>query len=187
MSSPAESRRAQLDEIVALLGRTPGALAALLDGLPDALARATEGEGTWSPYDVVVHLALAERTNWVARARHILAGSGEPFPPFERVEEPEPGAEPSLADVLATFAERRRESLAALADMRLTPDDLAREGVHPTFGVVTLGQLLSTWAAHDMDHLGQIARVIAKSYETAVGPWSAFLSILRDRRPGGRE
>ena len=170
-----------LDYAVIVLGRTPAALSALLADLPAGWVRATEGANTWSPYDVVGHLIHGERTDWIPRARHILAGEARPFDPFDRTAQLREGSEASIGELLATFDGLRRESLAALADMRLTDADLGRTGTHPELGEVTLGQLLATWVVHDLDHVVQIARVMAKAYAGAVGPWAAYLSVLRDR------
>jgi uncharacterized damage-inducible protein DinB len=171
----------RLDEAVAVLGRTPASLGALLAGLPESWVRATEGEGTWSAYDVVGHLVHGERTDWMPRARHILAGEAGPFEPFDRTAQFAESGGRSVEELLATFAELRRENVAALARLNLTDADMGRKGRHPELGEVTLGQLLATWVVHDLDHVGQIARTMAKAYARAVGPWSAYLSILRDR------
>jgi DinB superfamily len=168
----------KLDEAVAILERTPASLSALLDGLPETWVRATEGEGTWSPYDVIGHLIHGERTDWIPRARHILAGETRPFDTFDRMAQFTQSQGKRLDELLKTFADLRRENLAALAEMKLTKEDLSRKGLHPELGEVTLAQLLATWVAHDLDH---VARTMAKVYTEATGPWSAYLSILRDR------
>lgn len=170
-----------LDDAVAILERTPATLNALLAGLPDRWVRATEGEGKWSPYDVIGHLIHGERTDWILRARHILAGERRPFEPFDRTAQFAESQGKSVGELLATFAELRRENVAALVSMNLTAGDLSRTGQHPELGEVRLGQLLATWVVHDLDHVGQIARTMAKVYADAVGPWSAYLSILQDR------
>lgn len=170
-----------LDEAVAILERTPATLSALLAGLPERWVRATEGDGTWSPYQVIVHLINGERTNWILRARHILAGERRPFEPFDRTAQFTESQGKSVGELLATFAELRRENVAVLVGMNLTSADLSRTGLHPEFGEVRLGQLLATWVVHDLDHMGQIVRTMAKVYADAVGPWSAYLSILHDR------
>lgn len=180
MASMSESG-IDLNEAVAVLARTPASLSALLEGLPDIWVRATEGGETWSPYDVIGHLIHGERTDWIPRARHILSGEARPFDKFDRTAQFEESRGKSLGELLATFAELRRESLEALSGMNLSGEDLGRKGLHPELGEVTLGQLLATWVVHDLDHLGQIARTMAKAYTRAVGPWSAYLSILRDR------
>ena len=172
----------RLEEAVAMLERTPASVGALLDGLPETFVRATEGEGTWSPYDVVGHLVSGERTDWLERSRHILSGDARPFTPFNRTAMFEESAGKTLAELLAAFAELRGRNLAELQAMNLGGGDLARTGRHPDFGEVTLGQLLAAWVVHDLDHVAQIARTMAKVYADAVGPWAAYLSILRDRR-----
>lgn len=171
----------KLDEAVTILERTPASLRVLLAGLPESWLRATEGEGTWSPYDVIGHLVHGERTDWIPRARHILAGEERPFAPFDRTAQFTESRGQSVDELLAKFAELRRENIATLAGMSLTSADLSRTGRHPELGEVTLAQLLATWVVHDLDHVCQIARVMAKAYAGEVGPWSAYLSILRDR------
>ena len=171
-----------LDDALAILERTPASLSALLKSLPDTWVRATEGDGTWSPYDVIGHLIHGERTDWMVRARHILAGETRPFDPFDRTAQFTESQGKSLDELLVSFAGLRRENIAALVEMNLTEDDLLRTGLHPELGGVTLEQLLSTWVVHDLDHIAQIARTMAKVYTEATGPWSAYLSILRDRQ-----
>jgi len=171
----------RLEEAVAVLERTPATVGALLGGVPEVWVRATEGEGTWSPYDVVGHLVSGERTDWMERARHILSGDPRPFTPFNRTAQFDESAGKTLAELLATFAELRGRNVAALRALKLGGGDLSRTGRHPDFGEVTLGQLLAAWVVHDLDHVAQIARTMAKVYADAVGPWSAYLSILRER------
>jgi len=176
-------REFDLDDAIAVLERTPAALRAILEGLPDRWLTATEGPGTWSAHDVVGHLLHGERTDWIPRTRHILAGESGPFDPFDREAQFTESRGATLAELLDRFEAARRASLAALREMELTAEDLARTGTHPVFGTVTLSQLLSTWTVHDFDHIGQIARTMGKVYRTEVGPWKAYLSILGDREP----
>ena len=161
--------------------RTPASLTALLGGLPDTWIKVTEGEGTWSPYDVIGQLIHGERNDWIPRARHIMAGDTRPFEPFDRTAQFAESGDKDLPELLATFAELRRQNLAALVGMNLAEADLQRKGLHPELGEVTLRQLLATWVVHDLDHVPQIARTMAKAYGGATGPWTAYLSILRDR------
>lgn len=172
----------RLEEAVAVLERTPSAVGALLGGVQETWARATEGEGTWSPYDVVGHLVHGERTDWIPRARHIISGDPRPFAQFDREAQFTESEGKSLGELLSTFSELRARNLSELLAMNLGEGDLARTGQHPDLGEVTLGQLLATWVVHDLDHVAQIARTMAKVYAEAVGPWQAYLSILRDRR-----
>jgi hypothetical protein len=171
----------RLDDAIAILKRTPASLQALLDGLPAVWVRATEGGDTWSPYDVIGHLIHGERTDWIPRARHILAGRSEPFDKFDRTAQFKESEGKQLQELLTMFSALRRENLTILTGMNLTGDDLLRRGRHPELGDVTLGQLLATWVVHDLDHIAQIARVMAKGYAHATGPWIAYLSILRER------
>ena len=172
----------KLDEAVAILERTPATLSALIEGLPETWVRATEGDGTWSPYDVIGHLIHGERTDWIPRARHILAGETRPFEPFDRTAQFRESQGKSLAELLAIFAELRRENVAALVALNPTDEDMDRRGQHPELGEVTLGQLLATWVVHDLDHVVQISRTMSKVYAEAVGPWREYLSILQDRQ-----
>jgi uncharacterized damage-inducible protein DinB len=170
-----------LNDALAVLERTPPTHSTLLSGLSPVWGLATEGEGTWSPFDVLGHLIHGEHTDWIPRARHILAGDARPFEPFDRQAMFVESRGKELDELLDTFARLRAENLAELRAMKLSPADLDRTGQHPELGVVTLRQLLATWVVHDLDHLGQIARVMAKAYGDEVGPWRAYVSILKDR------
>lgn len=163
----------------AVLERTPHALRAMLAGLPPAWTHATEGPGTWSPYDVVGHLVHGERADWITRARIILdQGPERRFTPFDREAQFRESRDRPIEELLDEFARLRAGNLATLAGWRLTDEQLALEGEHPAFGAVTLRQLLSTWVAHDLAHVAQIARVMAKQHREAVGPWRAYLRIM---------
>jgi DinB superfamily len=169
----------RFDAALPLLRRTPGVLRALLLELPVGWTDATEGPGTWSPFDVVGHLIHGERTDWVPRVEHMLRhGDTVPFPVFDREAMFSASKGLSLGDLLDTFDRLRAESLDRLRVLGLTDADLTRRGRHPEFGVVTMGQHLSTWVAHDLGHVSQIVRVMARQYSEAVGPWKAYLSIL---------
>lgn len=177
-----DENKIDLNDIVAILERTPASLAALLEGLPDVWITATEGDNTWSPYDVIGHLIHGERTDWIPRVNHILMGDARPFPAFDRTAQFTQNRVASLSELLAEFSAVRQESIATLLSLNLRDEDFSRTGQHPDFGTVTLGQLLATWVVHDLDHISQIARTMAKVYMNAVGPWQAYLSILRDRQ-----
>jgi len=165
---------------VPVLRNTPAVLRALVADLPPAWTTATEGEGTWSAYDVLGHLIHGERTDWIPRAVHLLRhGTSTPFPPFDREAMRTASGNLTLCDLVDTFARLRAQSIAELLALGLTDADLARRGVHPEFGEVTLGAHLATWVAHDLTHVAQITRVMAHQYREAVGPWQAYLSILR--------
>lgn len=168
-----------MEEAVAILARTPATLDALLRGLPEGFVIAHEGGETWSPFDVIGHLIHGERTDWVPRARIILEqGEARPFDKFDRLAQFAESKGRTLASLLDEFAALRGENLRELAALRLTDGDLDRRGRHPELGGVTLRQLLATWVAHDLDHVMQIARVLARQYTDEVGPWRAYLRII---------
>ena len=172
----------RMDEAVGMLRRTPGVLRALLAGVPDSWARANEGPETWSPYDVVGHLIHGERAAWVPRAEHILAhGAAVPFAPFDREAMFLASRGKSMDDLLDMFTRERADSLERLAGLRLGEADLERQGTHPAYGSVTMRQLLATWVVHDLAHLAQITRVLARQYGDVVGPWAGYLPILKPR------
>ncbi len=169
----------RFDEALPVLRRTPAVLRALLLDLPGPWIEAAEGPGTWSPFDVVGHLIHGERTDWIPRVEHLLRhGDAVAFPPFDREAMFATSRGRSLTELLDTFGRLRAESLDRLVVLGLTDADLARRGSHPDFGAVTLVQHLATWVAHDLDHIGQVVRVMARRYTTAVGPWRTYLSIL---------
>lgn len=164
---------------VAVLERTPATLRALLAGLPSDWVHATEGPETWSPFDVVGHLVHGERTDWIPRARLILEqGDDRRFTPFDRFAQFRESEGKSLIQLLDELARLRQENLATLDGWDLTDAQLDLKGAHPELGTVTLRQLLATWAAHDLGHINQISRVMAKQYRAAVGPWRAYLSVM---------
>ena len=168
-----------LTDATQVLQRTPAALHALVDGLPDSWTRITEGPDTFSAFDNVGHLVHGERTDWIPRARLILAqGAQRTFAPFDRFAQQHESAGKSLATLLAEFAALRAENLDTLRGWALGPRELALTGEHPALGTVTLQQLLATWVAHDLGHVAQVARVMAKRYAEDVGPWRAYLPIL---------
>lgn len=169
-----------LQDTIALLSRTPAALNALLRDLPESWTHRNEGANTWSAYDVVGHLIHGERTDWIPRARMILEhGEGRAFERFDREAQFRESQAKSLPELLDEFARVRAENLATLRAMRLGPQQLALRGRHPRLGVVTLSNLLATWAAHDLTHLHQLSRIMAHQYREAVGPWTAFLGVMQ--------
>jgi hypothetical protein len=176
----ATSTNFNLAGTVAILIRTPASLDALLRGLPEIWVRNNEGENTWSAFDIMGHLIVGERTDWMPRARIILEnGETRPFDPFDRFAQLKEDPDKSLDQLLDDFARLRRENVTALQALNLKPEDLARRGRHPELGVVTLSELLATWAVHDLTHLHQLSRVMAHQYRDAVGPWSAYLGVLK--------
>ena len=169
----------RLDHAIALLSRTPAALNALLRDLPEAWTLRNEGESTWNAFEIVGHLIHGERTDWMPRAKRILQfGETKAFEPFDRWAQARESQSKSLEQLLDEFARLRAENLDALRALNLRPEDFARRGRHPALGIVTLSQLLATWAAHDLTHLHQVSRVMAYQYREAVGPWRAYLGVL---------
>ena len=169
----------RFDDAVPVLRRTPAVVRELLHDLPVHWTDATEAPGTWSPFDVVGHLIQGERTDWIPRARMILEeGRSRAFEPFDRFAQFRDSEGKTLDALLDEFGRLRAQSLATLKAWQLTDAQLALEGEHPVFGAVTLRQLLATWTAHDVSHLAQISRVMAKQYRDAVGPWRAYLPVL---------
>ncbi len=170
-----------LNEAALILARTPLSVNELLRDLPDSWSGVTEGPDTWSPYDIVGHLAHGEKTDWIARTRIILAqGPSVAFEPFDRFAQQQTSAGKELNTLLDEFAHLRLRNLDLLQGMEITTEQLGWTGEHPEFGTVTLGQLLATWVAHDLGHLAQIGRVMARRYTIAVGPWQKYLPIIGD-------
>src|SRR5271169_2138486 len=169
-----------LQHTISLLTRTPAALNVLLRDLPETWTLQNEGENTWSAFDVVGHLIHGERTDWMVRTKLILqSGETQPFARFDRWAQQRESQGKSLGQLLDEFAGLRAENLDELRAMKLRAKDLERRGRHPALGVVTLSELLATWAAHDLTHLHQISRVMAHQYREAVGPWGGYLGVLQ--------
>ena len=168
-----------LADSIALLSRTPSVLDALLRDMPATWTDTREGEATWTPTEVVAHMAQAERNDWLPRIRIVLQPN-EPrtFPPFDRTAHLREENRKPLAAHLDDFATLRAVNLTELRALNISPADFSRVGNHPSFGPVTLSQLIATWATHDLSHLHQISRVMAHQYSEAVGPWKQFLGVL---------
>ena len=169
-----------LRQTIPLLNTTPAALNALLRNLPDAWTTQNEGDNSWNVFDVAGHLIHADRANWMPRARMILQfGETQAFAPFDRLGHVQMCRGKSLEQLLDDFAQVRSENLRELRDLNLRPEDFDRRGTHPALGIVTLSQLLASWAVHDLTHLHQISRIMAGQYREAVGPWSRNLGVLQ--------
>lgn len=168
-----------LEQTMSLLTRTPAALNSLLRDLPEAWTLRNEGQSSWSVFDIVGHLICGERTDWMPRARMVLQfKESRTFEPFDRLGQTRESRGKSLEQLLDEFAGLRSENLRELRALSLPPEHLELRGRHPALGVVTLSQLLATWAVHDLTHLHQISRVMAHQYRDAVGPWSEYLGVL---------
>jgi DinB superfamily len=168
-----------LEHTIALLARTPATLNTLLRDLPEPWTHSNEGGDSWSAFDIVGHLIHGERTDWIPRAKRILEfGEARAFDRFDRLAQVRDSQGKSLGELLDEFTRLRAQSLNQLRAMNLGSADLARRGLHPELGVVTLSELLATWAAHDLTHLHQLSRVMAYQYRDGVGPWSVYLGVM---------
>lgn len=169
----------KLNQAKEVLSRTPATLNTLLRPLSETWVLGNEGPETWSPYDIVGHLIHGEETDWIPRAKLILQhGEDRAFEPFDRFAMFEKSKGKSLAELLDDFERARAGSLRELDALALTPALLEKRGRHPELGIVTLKQLLATWVVHDLGHVSQVVRAMAKQYSDAVGPWKVYLSIL---------
>jgi len=171
----------ELGRAIEVLRRTPAALHSLLDGLSEPWVRGVEGPETFSPFDVVGHFIDGEETDWIPRARIILAQGPSPrFEPYDRFRHRARNVERSLPSLLAEFALLRAANVEQLESWRLTATQLDLPGEHPSLGRVTFRQLLAAWVVHDLGHLAQVARVMAKQYRDEAGPWVPFMPVLTD-------
>ena len=169
----------QLSHALEVLERTPATFRALLGGLPRAWTAPNEGPDTFSAFDNLGHLIHGERTDWIPRARIILAqGANRRFESFDRFAQYRESQGKEVAALLDEFERLRAGNLAVLREWQLSERELVLEGEHPELGTVTLRQLLATWVAHDLGHVAQTARVLAKQYRDAVGPWRTYLPVL---------
>jgi len=170
----------QLEHAVEILAQTPGTLLSLVGGLSDSWILSNQGPDTWSPFDVVGHLIHGEETDWIPRIKIILEhGEARVFTPFDRFAFSRASKGKTLSELLEKFKKLRKENLRVLEELKLEPRHFGLKGTHPEFGPVTLGQLIATWVVHDLGHIEQIVRTMARQYQTAVGPWQAYLSILK--------
>ncbi len=169
-----------LQNTIALLSRTPAAFDALLRGLPEVWTHRNEGDNTFTVVDVIGHLIHADKADWMPRANMILEhGEAKPFEPFDRWGHVEVCRGKTLPQLLDEFGRVRSECLDELRALNLKPEQLELRGRHPSLGAVTLSNLLASWAAHDMTHLHQVSRIMAHQYRGAVGPFGAFLGVLK--------
>ena len=170
----------ELNKSIEILERTPDVIEVLLSGLSQEWIRSNEGDGTWSPYDIVGHLIFGEKTDWIVRIKTILSTSEDKlFEPFDRFAQLKENQEKSIDKLISEFKGIRIENLNKLESLNINEEDLNRIGIHPEFGEVNLKQLISTWAVHDLGHIAQISRVMAKQYKNEVGPWINYLGILK--------
>lgn len=175
-----------LDHSIALLARTPATLDALLRGLPEEWTLRNEGENTWSAFDVVGHLIHCERADWIPRTKWLIEfGESRPFEPFDRWGHVRESQGKQLTQLLDEFAAMRAANLSELRAMNLRLEDLSKRGRHPALGSVTLSELLAAWAAHDLNHIHQMSRVMARQYREAIGPFHQFMGVMQCEAHGG--
>ncbi|KXK49588.1 MAG: DinB superfamily protein [Chlorobi bacterium OLB5] len=167
-----------IERSLEILSRTPDSLEVLLSGLNDVWISNNEGPDTWSPYDIVGHLVHGEKTDWMERTDIILNRKDKHFRPFDRFAQFTESKGKTLNDLLKEFKQLRMNNIKTLKSLNLNEEKLNLKGIHPKFGEVTLKQLLSTWTIHDLNHISQICRVMAKQYKEAAGPWIEYLPIL---------
>jgi hypothetical protein len=170
-----------LKEAIEFLERTPAVLISLLSGLSDRWIYNNEGGESWNPYDIVGHMIHGEKKDWVRRAKTIPEyGEEKPFEPFDRFAQFKESEGKTLNDLLEEFAKLRNENIDVLHKIDLNENDLNKKGIHPEFGKVTLKQLLSTWVVHDLSHIRQISRVMAKQYKNEIGSWGTYLLAINE-------
>lgn len=168
-----------LQKSIPILERTPSVIRGLLYGLDGEWTSNNEGSDTWSPYDVVGHLLHGEHNDWITRVKITMNDDSGQYVPFNRTAMFEESKGKSLAQLLDEFEDARKNNLQELKQMNITEQDLDKTAIHPSFGLVTLRQLLSTWVAHDLSHIVQISRTMAKQYKEEVGPWKEYLSVMK--------
>lgn len=170
-----------VEKSIEILQRTPDVLDAMLKGISTEWSSCNEGAETWSAYDILGHLIHGEKTDWIPRMEVILSDKGDKtFEPFDRLAQFDESKGKSLRQLLDEFKTLRMKNVEHLRAKNLTTPDLEKKGVHPAFGEVTLSQLLSTWVVHDLDHISQISRVMARQYSADVGPWVEYLRVLKE-------
>lgn len=168
-----------LEKVIPILERTPRVLKHLLEELDTSWTHQNEGEDTWSPYDIIGHLIHGEKTDWVPRIQHILGPNHtEAFIPFDRFAQFENSKGKTLAMLLDEFSALRADNIITLKNLSITTEDLTKKGLHPELGPVTLKNLIATWVAHDLGHIHQITRVLAKGLQNDIGPWEAYLKVM---------
>ena len=168
-----------LEQAISVLQKTPKVMKTFLGGLSSEWTTNNEGSDSWSPYDVIGHLVHGEKTDWMPRLEIVLSEKGnKTFTPYDRFAQFEMSKGKSLNDLLSEFETLRKENLVTLQSKKLTAKDLQRQGIHPELGPVTLSEMLSAWVVHDLGHIAQVSRVMAKQYKGEVGPWTRYLTIL---------
>ncbi|NND53085.1 MAG: DinB family protein [Flavobacteriaceae bacterium] len=171
-----------IETALEILDRTPRTIQTLLDNLSEEWTANNEGGESWSPYDILGHLIHGEKTDWISRIKIALSDEGnKTFHPFDRFAQFEESKGKSMSDLFTEFSELRQKNIEELKALNITASDFEKPAIHPSLGKVKLKQLMATWVVHDLGHIAQISRVMAKQYSDEVGPWKAYLSVLNDR------
>lgn len=169
---------ARIDTIRETLAQTPRIIEGLVAAAPKEALTWREADGAWHIVEVLSHLADGEITDWMPRVERILSDGGR-FMPYDR----EGGFTRyrgwTAESLVGEFGQLRRGNLEKLDVFHLTASHLPLTGQHPEFGRVTLDQLLACWATHDMAHIAQISRLLARSFGRHVGPWRKYFSLLQ--------
>ncbi|MEQ9403442.1 MAG: DinB family protein [Cyclobacteriaceae bacterium] len=169
-----------LEDSMTILSKTPGIISQSLEGLSETWTHQNEGPETWSPFDVVGHLIHGERTDWIPRTKIILFAEDKRFTPYDRFAQFKESEGKSMQDLLVEFEDLRKLNLTELQELKLEKSDFEKTGIHPEFGDITLRQLLAAWVTHDLGHIVQINRVLAKQYKEEAGPWPKYLRVLNE-------
>ena len=172
----------EIEKALPVLERTPQVIEALLYGLADEWVYSNEGADTWTPFDIVAHLIHGEKTDWIPRTQVIVGEGSKVFVPFDMEGHQKEKKGKTMSQLLDEFKVLRKENLALLKTIDITNDSLDHTGIHPVLGPVTLRHLLASWVVHDLTHIHQLSRVMAKQYEEAVGPWKQFMGVLGGKR-----
>jgi hypothetical protein len=169
-----------LEQSIEILDNTPKVLSSYLLNLSNDWLKHNEGAHTWSPYDILGHLIYGEQTDWMVRIQTILSDSeNKLFEPFDRFAQLENNQNQPVSELLEIFSKLRAQNIKTLKSLNISETDFTKTGIHPEFGKVTLAQLMATWVVHDLGHIAQISRVMAKQYKTDVGPWIDYLGVLK--------
>lgn len=173
-----------LKEAISILERTPKVVEEQLLGFSNSWIYNTEGENTWSPHQIIGHLVYGEEADWLMRTKIILeSGKEKEFEPYDRFAQDKLYSDRSIEELLSLLKERRAKNLDELRSFNLSDQDLDKEGLHPEFGEITIRTMLAAWVVHDLGHIAQLSRVLAKNYKEEIGPWKKYLTIVRSTPP----
>ncbi|HEY1047140.1 MAG TPA: DinB family protein [Bacteroidia bacterium] len=168
-----------LNQSLKQLGNNPSVFRSLLSPIKEEWLNVNEGEGTWTIKEVLAHLIVCEKTNWLPRIKLILSETQKTFEPMDMSIHLEIAAENTIEELLQEFETLRASNISELASYNLSDTDLHKTGMHPKLGQVRLSEVISTWTTHDLSHLSQILRILAKQNQQHVGGFETYLRILK--------